>query len=206
MRFGKQINQDVPDSDHVLYDRTVRVTPAKGGKSLGNIVEPYFERAWNHFSSHAQTPGDKPSRYALAVLGDGIAYIPAPVFSSFARNGNYPLRLLVRNVIDLLLKEPLLRVAAPTSCEATVMRQSINKPVRTIVHLLQYCPERRTDKLDLVEDVVPLYGVPLSLKLPKAPKSVYVAPQRLPLEFEYLAGRVNLRVPQVAGHAMIVFE
>ena len=27
-----------------------------------------------------------------------------------------------------------------------------------------------------------------------------------PVAFEYLAGRVNLRVPEVRGHAMIVFE
>ncbi len=202
MRFGKQINDDVPDSDHVLYDATVRVTPARGAKALGSIVEPYFERRWDHFSSHAQTPTDKVSRYALATIKGKIAHIAAPVFGSFARNGNYPLRLLVRNVIDLLLEAPLLRVAAPTSTEATVMRQG----KRTIVHLLQYCPERRTKDLDLVEDIVPLYDVPLSLASARAPKKVYLAPDLEEINFEHLAGRVNLRVPRIAGHAMVVFE
>ncbi len=77
---------------------------------------------------------------------------------------------------------------------------------RTIVHLLQYAPERRTPHLDIVEDIVPLFDVPLSLKMPKSPRRVYVAPEREPVEFEYLVGRVNLRVPAVRGHAMIVFE
>lgn len=202
MRFGKQINDDVPDSDHVLYDTTVRVTPAKGATQLAAVVEPYFERSWQHFSSHAQTPGDRASKYALATIKGRIAHIAAPAFGSFARNGNYPLRLLVRNVIDQLIREPLLRVDAPTTTEATVMRQKN----RTIVHLLQYAPERRTDKLDIVEDIVPLYLVPLSLRSAKAPKKVYLAPEMEEVEFEHLAGRVNLRVPKIAGHAMVVFE
>src|SRR5262249_14019976 len=98
--------------------------------------------------------------------------------------------------------DPLLRVDAPTSTEVTVMQQG----VRTIVHLLQYCPERRTEKLDLVEDIVPLYDVPLSLKLRRAPRSVYLAPERKVVSFKYINGRVELRVPEVRGHAMVVFE
>jgi hypothetical protein len=77
---------------------------------------------------------------------------------------------------------------------------------RTIVHLLHYAPERRTEKLALIEDEIPLFDLPLSLKLAKAPGRVYVAPAQTPVPFEYLAGRVNLRVPAVRGHAMIVFE
>jgi hypothetical protein len=78
-------------------------------------------------------------------------------------------------------------------------------PGRTIVHLLQYCPERRTKTLDLVEDV-PLYDVPLSLKLEKAPGRVYVAPAPTDLICEYAAGRARVVVPEVRGHAMVVFE
>ena len=202
MRFGKTLNADVPPSDHVLYDSTVRVTASRGAKALVNVVEPYFERTWEHFSSHAQTPGDQVSRYALAVASDRIGYIAVPVFKTFASHGNYPLRLLVRNLINVLMPEPLLRVDGPTSTEATVTRQG----GRTMVHLLQYCPERRTKSLDLVEDIVPLYNVPLSLKSAKKPKKVYTAPDQTAIEFEHLAGRINLRVPVVNGHAMIVFE
>ena len=77
---------------------------------------------------------------------------------------------------------------------------------RTIVHLLQYCPERRTEKLDIIEDVVPVIDIPLSLKLPKKPRRVYYALSGNDVPFEFLAGRANLRVPEVNGHAILVFE
>jgi hypothetical protein len=101
-----------------------------------------------------------------------------------------------------LLPEPLLRVDAPVISETSVMRQG----KRTIAHLLYYPTDRRTEKLDLVEDIVPLFDVPMSLKLSHKPKRVYSAPDKRDIPFEYLAGRVNLRVPQVRGHAMVVFE
>ncbi len=201
-RFGAEISHGVPPTDHVMYEPSIRVTPTAGATSLARIVEPYFERTWEHFSSHFQTPGDKLSRWSAAVGKGRVAYIAYPIFSAFAKHGNYPCRLLAGNIIDLLLPDPILRVDAPTSAEATVTRQG----KRTIVHLLQYAPERRAPGLDIVEDIVPLFNIPLSLKLSKPPREVYLAPDRAPVPFEYLAGRVNLRVPSIHGHAMIVFE
>ena len=202
IRFAKEISLDVPPGDHVMYETAVRVTPTKGTTAVARVVEPYFERTWDHFSSHFQTPADKLTRFAAATLNDNVAYIAAPIFGAFTRHGNIPYRLLVRNVLEKLLPEPFLRVAAPAATEATVTRQTN----RTIVHLLHYSPERRTDRLDLIEDVIPLFDLPLSLRMERSPKRVYLAPQQTPIEFEHLAGRVNLRVPEVRGHAIIVFE
>jgi hypothetical protein len=202
IRFGKEVAVDVPPTDHVMYERGMRVTPAKGTNAVARVVEPYFERTWEHFSSHAQTPGERVSKYAAATLNERTAYVASPVFGAFAIHGNIPFRLLVRNLLEKLLPQPLLRLAAPAATEATVMRQGR----RTIVHVLHYAPERRTEKLALIEDEIPLFDLPMSLKMAKAPRRVYLAPAPTPVPFEYLAGRVNLRVPAVRGHAMIVFE
>ncbi len=214
IRFGKEVSRDVPPSDHVMYDRGVRVKPA-GGKALAQVIEPYFDRTWQHFSSHAQTPGDRASGYAAATINSAgnVGYIAYPIFSAYGSSGNYPYRLLVRNLLDLLLPETTLRLTAPTSTEATVMQQPAGKnpdgsarPARLVVHLLQYCPERRTKSLDLVEDVVPLHDVPVSLASAKKPRRVYTVPDLAPLAFEYADGRVSFTIPKVEGHAMVAVE
>jgi hypothetical protein len=202
VRFGKQVSRNVPPTDHVMYEKSVRVTPVASATSLATVVEPYFERGWKHFSSHFQTPPEKPSKYSAAVLKGRIAYIAYPIFSAFGKHANVPCRLLVQNVISMLLDQPLLKVDAPTSLEATVMQQR----KRTIVHLLSYIPERRTQSLDLVEDVIPLHDVKISLRMAKAPKSVYLAPEKQILVHQHKAGRVELTVPKIEGHAMVVFE
>jgi hypothetical protein len=202
IRFGLQISTDVPPTDHVMYERGLRVLPARGAISLATVVEPYFDRSWKHFSSHFQTPAQKASRFSAAVMKNRVAYIAYPIFSAFHAHGNVPFKLLVRNIVNLLLPEPLVRIAAPSGAEATMLRQKN----RTIVHILYYAPQRRTAKLDLLEEVVPLFDVPLSVKLPKKPTRAYLAPEKTSLPFEYMRGRVNLRVPRVEGHAMVAFE
>lgn len=206
MHFGSEVNRDVPPTTHVMYDRTVRVLPAPGGRSVAAVAEPYFERSWRHFSSHAQVPNvNNDSGFAAAVVSENgrVAYIAAPIFGAFARHGNYPYRLLVRNLIERLLPEPLLKLQGVlTGTEATVMHQTN----RDIVHLLNYSAERRTPTLDIVEDVAPLHNVTLSLKQPHKPTHVYIAPSREELSFEYAAGRATVAIPKINGHEMVVFE
>lgn len=202
IRFGKRIDGDVPDTNHVMYEPGIRVRPKRGAQSLATVVEPYFDRAWNAFCSHKQTPDDRASSYSAAVLTKNTAYIPYPIFSAFAKHGNYPYRLLVRNLMRILLPDPLVKVQGPTGLEASVMRQK----QRTIVHLLHYSPERRAENFDIIEDIIPLYQIPLSLRLPRPPKAVYCAPDRETLPFTWMDGRVEVLVPEVRGHEMIVFE
>ena len=77
---------------------------------------------------------------------------------------------------------------------------------RTIVHVLQYCPERRAPNLDIVEDIVPIANVALSLRLAKRPKRVYLAPSRAAVPFQYKDGRVEATLAEVRGHEMVVLE
>jgi Beta-galactosidase trimerisation domain len=202
VRFGKQIAAGIPDTDHVIYDRGVRVRAASGSEKLAGVVEPYFERSWQQFCSHRQTPPDRISPYAAAVQRKNVGYIPFMVFDGYANHGNLACRWLVEKLLDRLLPEPLIRVKAPAMAEASVTRQGR----RMIVHLLLYCPQRRTPTLDIVEDVVPLLDVEVSLKTPRKPARVYLAPQRKPLEFVHAGGRTRVVVPRIDGHAMVVFE
>lgn len=195
-------DQSLPQTDHVMYERSVRVTTLPGTTSLARVTEPYFERAWNHFSSHHQTPPDRASQYSAATINGRAGYIAYPIFSAFERHGNLAFRGLVAELLNRLLPDPLLRVEAPAKTETTVMRQQN----RTIVHLLYYPAERRTKDLDIVDDIVPLHDVRVSLRVANKPAKVYLAPDRRNLDFVYEKGRVNVVVPRIDGHAMIVFE
>lgn len=208
VRFERVIAEDVPETDHVFYEPPVLVEPVAPGKRVARVIEPYFDRTWEHFSSHAQTPPAGPSRHAAAVLAERVAYIAYPVFGMHARHGNEVYRLLVRNLLARLLPDRLLRVGGPSGVETSVARQpgSGSRPSRTIVHLLYYPIERRANGLDLVEDVVPLFEVPVSLRHRASPRRVYLAPEGTDLPFAHRAGRVDVMLPRIDGHAMIVVE
>ena len=202
-RVRRHFAAGMPETDHVIYDRGWRVLRSGRGspKVLANIVEPYFERVWDHFCSHQQTPGDRLTKWTAAVVGPRAGYVSFPIFGAYARHGNFSYRLLVRKLLAELLPDPLLTVESPVTAEATVVRQG----PRHIVHLLYYTPQRWAEGMDLITDITPLYDVRVSLRLPKAPRRVYLAPEQREIPFACIGGRVNVVVPQVAGHAMVVF-
>lgn len=202
LRFNEEIAAGVPATDHIVYDKGIRVIAQQGAVVLAQVVEPYFNRTWQHFSSHFQTPNDKVSQYAAAVRNGQCAYINFPVFNAFAEHGNYPYRLLVQNIIQQLLPQPMLQVSGPSGLETSVMRQE----GRTVVHLLYYPIERRAANLDLIEDIIPLHNLEVSLRLPAEPSCVYLAPDGQQLPFTWSDGQVTTTVPEMQGHAMVVFE
>jgi hypothetical protein len=202
VRFGREIARGVARTDHVMYERGLRIKPARGAQALARVVEPYFERAYDHFSSHAQTPSrPEASPWAAAVRKGGVVTIAYPIFRAFGTHANLPCRQLVGTCIRLLIGRPLLEVEGPSTLEATVTRQGR----RTVVHVLQFVADRRTS-LDICEDIVPLRDVPLSLALSRWPGRVYLAPSGREVEFNWADGRASLTVPVVEGHQMVVFE
>ena len=202
LRFDGDFAAGVPAADHVMYERGLRISPAAGAKGFVKVVEPYFDRNWQHFSSHAQTPPAKVSKYVAVVQKGKIMTLAFPIFKAFATHGNIPYRLLIGKCLDRLLPDPLLRLKAPSYVESTVTRQGR----RTIVHLLSYCPQRRTAHLDIVEEPSLVLNLPLSLRLAAAPRCVTSQPEGEPLACTWRRGRAEVVLPELCGHRLLVFE
>ncbi|HEX4030448.1 MAG TPA: beta-galactosidase trimerization domain-containing protein [Terracidiphilus sp.] len=169
---------------------------------LARIWNPYFDRTYEHFSSHHQTPFDRPTDQAAVAQRGSIIYISFPIFESYANNAYRVHKLLVRNCLRRLLPQPLVKAELPSTAEATVTEQNGKR----IVHLLHYPASRRAPDLDIVEDVIPLANVKIALRMDKKPSRVYLAPQRRSVKFDFDEGYAQIVVPSVQGHQMVVFE
>lgn len=202
LRIAKSISAGIADLDHVLYERGLRITANKDAEILGHIVEPYFERSYDHFCSHCHTPPDKVSRFAGVVQNGRVITIAFPIFSIYGAHGNISLRQVLGKCIDRLVPEPLIRDNGPSGLEATIMC----KGGTTIVHLLSFSQVRRTADLDIIEDTIPLVDMTLSVKLDQAPQRVVLAPQGVELPFEYSKGRAVVKINTTDGHVMIIFK
>lgn len=191
----------IPDMVHFTYGAG-SIVKSDNAQILSQLWKPYFDRSYLHFSSHAQTVWEDPMGNPAVTAHGNIVYISFPIFQNYAQNGYAPHKLLVRNSIERLMPDPLLKVEAPSTAEVTLTEQ----PGRKIVHLLHYPAERRGIDLDIVEDVIPLFATPVALKLSDRPRQVYLAPELQPLQVKYESGYATVIVPKVNGHAMVVFE
>lgn len=201
---GPEIGEGILKAEHVMYERGLEVEPLPGADVLARVWHPYFDRTWEHFCSHRHTPVAGESPFPAVVATANTAYFVHPIFASLMRHGVTTYKKLFLNVLRRFVNEPLVRTSAPSTARITLLRQET--PARTVAHVLHYIPEQRYRDIQIVEDVIPLFSVELSVRLDRQPGRVYLAPVGTDLQSSWAAGRCRVTIPEVRGHAMVVFE
>jgi len=202
--LGKELGQGWPKSNYVFYEASTFVKPAAGSVVLGQLVSSYFNRDYDHFCSHNQTPDDKGTGYPVVVVKGRAAYIAAEVFKAY-RNHSYSLyKSIVARVLDRMLPQPLVKTHAPSAMEISVNRQAKQK--RLVAHLVNFQPQRRHIEVEWIEELYPVRDIPLSVRTGKTPLAVTLAPSGEAVPFTMKGDYCELVVPEVTAHQMVVFE
>ncbi|MCE9614928.1 MAG: hypothetical protein K8T26_11665 [Lentisphaerae bacterium] len=181
-----------------------RLTKATG---LAAIREPYFDRTYGAYSSHMNTPfqlQDAPHPGAWALKD--LVYLAHPVGYLYTTEGARLHREYFLNALRLVYpaqKQVLLAAPLPSGARVALVHQPAQK--RYCAHLL-YGPPTPRGRCQIIEDLVPLYDTPVTLRVPETIKVV-----RLPLSKKRLKaarrGRaVSVTVPRFACHEVVVFE
>ena len=69
--------------------------------------------------------------------------------------------------------------------------------------MLNYIPEKKSQKVEVIEEVIPCFNVKVSVKTEKSVKSVEAVPECRQMDFEYKDGMVEFTVDRIDGHQMI---
>jgi hypothetical protein len=198
-----QLGKGLAQTEYVFYIRGMDVEAQPGSEVLANKVLPYFDRTYQHFCSHRQTPSSGRLGGPAVIQHGRAIYFANPIFTEYNRVAPRWEKQLFLNALDRLLPEPLVRHNGPTTLLATIHEQAAEH--RWVIHLLHYIPERRSQEIDVIEDVIPLYHLEISVKLSKV-KAVMRVPEKEPLEYRLKDGRIEFVVPRLVGHQMIALE
>lgn len=199
-RFVRTREAATGEIDHVFYEQGFRIKPQDTDIVIAWVVEPYFERSWSHFSSHAQTPPQlEASEYAAAVCRGPEVIFAAPVFRAYAKHGNLACRRLIEEALSHLLPNPILKMDAPSYVEAIVS----DVPHARCLHLLSFIPEKRSDSGLMIEDSATARNVRIDIRTDGATREVRLQPQGISLSFQQQKGRTSFTLEYVDGHQMV---
>ena len=202
--LGGTLGKGWPQSNFVFYESSAFVKPIAGAKPFGNLVSSYFNRSYDHFSSHNQTPYDKKTDYPVAVVKGRCAYISAEIFKAY-RNHAYSLyKSILARVLEQVLPQPLVKAEAPSAMEISVNRQKRQK--RLVAHLVNFQPQRRHIHVEWIEELYPVRDIAMAVRTGKKPSAVYMAPCERALPFTMDGEYCNVVVPEVRAHELVVFE
>lgn len=196
-----QIGAGMPVTEHVMYLRGLDVAVQAGSTVLAQRINPYFDRTWEHFCSHRQTPSSGQTGAPAIVQNGRAIYFSHPIFSQYFQNAPHWVKRMMLNAIQMLLPNPLIQHNGPSTLYATLSQQAQEN--RHVVHLLHYIPERRGADFDVVEDVIPLYNLKVSVRVEQPIRSVQAVPEGKSLQFTQQGGRVEFELPKLHGHQMV---
>jgi hypothetical protein len=189
------------DQPFVMYERAWRVRP-KDAEVLATTWRPYFNREARHFCSHQHTPPSEEAGYPAAIRKGKIIYFAHPVFTNYRNKGQQLARDYVWNVIASVHGRLDVEVGLPSMGRVSLLRREAEK--RSVLHLLYAVPITRGQGIQVIEDVVPLFDVPVSIR--GAASRVSLAPSGEELPFEQVDGRIEFRVPELTLHQMVVLD
>lgn len=196
-----EIGKGLPPTEHVMYRRGAEVRPLPGARVLAEVIIPYFNRTYKHFTSHRHTPSSGEPAYPGIVQNGRSIYFAHPLFAQYDENAPRWCKQLFLNALEMLVTQPLIRHDGPSTLQVYLTEQPAHG--RWIVHALHYIPERRSRNLDVVEDVIPLHDVRFSMRAPGRIKTVRCVPQGRELAFDQREGRVEWVLSRLEGHQMV---
>ena len=91
----------------------------------------------------------------------------------------------------------------PSAGRVTLLHQPEQR--RYVAHLL-YGPALKRGRVMVIEDLVPLYDIDVTVRLPEEVTRAYTIPQGEPLEIDRSGEGVCVTVPKLQCHQAVVFE
>ena len=195
------LGTNLPETEHVMYLRVTQIRSHQEATVLAEIIEPYFNRTWQHFISHQHTPSSGHVGSPAIVQSGRVIYFAHPIFTQYSSRAPRWCKLLVQNALKILLPEPLLTHNGPSTVIATVNAQMAQQ--RWIVHILHYIPLRRSEHVEIIEDIIPLHDLEIRVHASEPVKQVLLVPEDISIPFRYEANTVVFDIAVVHGHQMI---
>ncbi|MWV47038.1 beta-galactosidase [Paenibacillus sp. HJL G12] len=188
----------------VFYAEGQRIELTETGTTLGRREDPFFNRDSFAFCSHQHTPDSgNDGGPGMVESANGI-YIAWNIFEDYATKGSLALKETVLFALSRLLPQPTLRTSLQAQGSVTLQKQAAES--RYVQHTLYASPVKRGDGIEVIEDILPIYQISMELRIPEKVHQVYLAPQRIPLDFEQQGEHVVYTIPELECHQMVVLE
>lgn len=200
---GDALAKDLVTSPFLNYQGAMRVE-LSGGKALARVREPYFDRTYEHFCSHLNTPYREENAPHPAAWKHGRVVVLAHELDKLYHvHGAQVHRDLVVNALELVYKDPVLKVDAPSGARVSLLHQPQKR--RYVAHLL-YGPPVQRGRCEVIDDLVPLRNTRAELDVPQKVKRARLIPDNTTLRRSRKGKVVCVKVPEFSCHCAVVFE
>ncbi|MHB1152670.1 MAG: alpha-amylase family protein [Eubacteriales bacterium] len=203
MVLGEKLKEGLLESPFVCY-KAAYITKPVDCEVLAGIKEPYFKRTYGHYSSHQNTPNrlDMSPQPSIVKKGN-IVYMAHEIFKLYYDHGAQIHRDIFVKALSLIYTKPVCEVKMPSGGRMRFSNQTLKN--RYVLNLTYAVPIKR-GRCEVVEDLIPIYNLPVIIRINEKIKRVYMALTNKELSFIQQNGELKVVVPEVECHQAVVFE
>ena len=199
-----EIKNDMVTSPILCYESAHMVQG--DGEVLAHIKRPYFNRTYEHYCSHANTPySEEIANYPAAIKSGNVIYMAHCMARMYKEFGSVYHRRYFKNLLQMIYKKPVVSVDIPTAGRIRMTHQTEQN--RYILHLLYSNPIQR-GKVSVIEDLPIIANVSVKISVKKVIKRIYTAPQMNKIDCNKHNDNdcIEFICPEFSSHQIIVLE
>lgn len=164
---------------------------------------PFFNRTYEHFYGHANTPYDKKSkRYPALAQKGNVVYMAHKIGVIYSRNGCIAHRdYFISTLKNLLGYKPLVQIRLGSCGRITALEQE-----RRLCLNITYAQPVKRGSAEIIDEIQTLYDIPVRVKTDRKVKQVLLPLQDKVLSFCEEDGGYEFCIPRLHCHETVVLE
>lgn len=194
---------DLPRSPFLCYLPGCKVK-ALDAEVLAVLAEPQFSRTYGHFCGHRNTPYLKDANHLPAVTKKGnVVYLSHKISTIYMKYGSlYHKRFFISALRTIYNDEPLkLDLGSIGRCRM-IKQESDN---RYCINMVYASPVKK-GAAEIIEDIMPLYGIDVTLKVTETVKKIWVLNTEETLAFSQDDHKIKFTLPKLNCHETVIVE
>ena len=199
---GKEIKLPFGNAPFLCYQgaQTIELTD---GEAIAALYAPYFDRTYAHYCSHMNTPYQPDAASTPAAVRKGkVVYFAHPLCSMYKNDGAQLFREMLIRALQLVYT-PKYSVQLMSAGRTRLTQQPEKN--RYVFHAAYGSPIQR-GRTSIIEDLPPVYQVPVTVRVPETVKRVTLVPEGKEIPFEQKNGEVSFTIPCISCHQAIEIQ
>lgn len=198
----RELPEGTADMPWSMYGEGILMKAKDPSQVRADYVKPYFNKHWDGQHYYYYTPPEVPTGHAVAAVTGSAAHICFNIFTAYNRMAMKEHKLLLKQIIDELLPEPVVSVVSgiPSTARVTLTGKDDYK----LLHVKVTFPERRGE-FTIAEDHVTLKAG-AAVKVRGEYRMVCRLPEQMPVESCIENGYTVVTLPEITGYDMFIFR
>lgn len=205
-KAAQTLTEDIVYAPILCYNSAhiVDVNDSADAETFAYVREPYFNRTYGHYCSHANTPyTEEQADYPAAVKCGNIIYVAHELADMYLKQGVTYHRRYFKWLLRQLYQADC--VIADLPCQGRLHMVKREEPKQYVLHLMYASPIQRGD-VSVLEDFPTLRDTKVTVRVPETIEKAVLIPQNTELPVECGPDGNVITIPEITAHQMLVME